>query len=91
MGMSRSTFPSFQHRRRAAPNMTSSRRAVDSLIGLPFFLARASTCWVRHCTYVLHVALVIVESVLSPKNSTSFPIAPPIRSARRVVGPWCSP
>jgi hypothetical protein len=39
----------------------------------------------------LLVTPVIVESVLSPKNSTSFPIAMPIRSARRVVGPWFSP
>ena len=85
--MRRSIFPSFQHHRRAAPSTTSSRRAVNSLIGLPSFLARELTCCVRQRTYALQVTLVIVESVLLPKNSTSLIIAPPIKSARRVVGP----
>jgi hypothetical protein len=56
-------------------------------MGFPFFLARALTCCVRQRTYALQVTLVIVERVLAPKNSTSLLIAPPIRSARFVVGP----
>src|SRR5438105_4753170 len=75
----RSILPSFQHHRRAALKTTSSRRAVDALMGLAVFelTARASVCDTRQLTYSTQAAFVTSATVWPPKKSRSLLIAPP--------------
>ena len=91
-GTGRSIFPSFQHhrKRRAQDNEFTAgggrldRPAASCCAGVGL----AST---PPHIFAVQLAAVIAATVRPPKKSISLPMAPPIRSGRRVFRAWLSP